>query len=157
MITEFRARSRLRQVLLCLVGAVSVVLVAREGLNAPYLGVALATTVSGTLCLAALAVPERLFARHTVLATAVSCALTLGEAGLSRRPENTPGLVELCVLLWLITRAVRRCSPLMAVMLPALPALAAVLLPLRVAERGENLNSGVVLVLACVRFRARQV
>lgn len=152
MITEFRARSRLRQIQLCLVGAVSVVLVALEGLNAPYPGVALATTVSGVLCLTALAVPERLFARHTALAAAVSCALTLVEAGLSRRPENTPGMVELCALLWLITRAVRRCSPLVAVVLPALPALAAVLLPLRITERGENLNGAVALIVACVPF-----
>ncbi|RNG17979.1 sensor histidine kinase [Streptomyces botrytidirepellens] len=152
MITEFRARSRLRRIQLCVVGAVSVVLVALEGLNAPYPLVALATTVSGTLCLAALAVPHRLFIRCTLLATAVSCALTLVETGLPRRPENTPGLVELSVLLWLITRAVRRCSPLPATLLPAAPAFAAVLLPLRIAERGENLGSVVGMIVACVPF-----
>ncbi|MFI0816361.1 sensor histidine kinase [Streptomyces sp. NPDC021098] len=146
MITEFRARSRLRQVLLCLGGAVSVVLVALEGQNAPYPSVALATTVSGTLCLAALAVPERLLARATVLATAASCALTLVETGLSRRPENTPGLIELCALLWLVTRAVRRCSPLMAAPLSALPAFAAVVLPLRIAERGEHIKEVIGLI-----------
>ncbi|WP_079151695.1 sensor histidine kinase [Streptomyces sp. RTd22] len=152
MITEFRARSRLRQIQLCLGGAVSVVLVALEGLNAPYPPVALATTVSGTLCLAALVVPHRLFVRYALVATAVSGALTLVETGLPRRPENTPGLVELSVLLWLITRAVRRCSLLVATLLPAAPALAAVLLPLRIAERSENLNSAVGVIVACVPF-----
>jgi len=152
MITEFRARSRLRQIQLCLGGAVSVVLVTLEGLNAPYPPVALATTVSGTLCLAALAVPHRLFVRYALVATAVSCALTLVETGLPRRPENTPGLVELSVLLWLITRAVRRCSPLMATVLPAAPAFAAVVLPLRIAERSDNLNSVIGIIVACVPF-----
>ncbi|MEU1802322.1 histidine kinase [Streptomyces sp. NPDC019937] len=148
MITEFRALSRLRQVQLCLAGAVSVVLIALEGLNAPYLAVALAATMSGTLCLAALGVPQRLLVRCTVLATVFSGGLTLVEAGMSRRPENTPGLIELGVLLCLVTRVVRRCSPLMAFLLPAAPALAAVVLPLRIAERGENINGVMVLIAA---------
>jgi signal transduction histidine kinase len=152
MITELRARSRLRHILMCLAGAVSVVLVALEGLNAPYLPVAFATLVSGMLCLLSLAVPQRLFVRFTLLATAVSGALTLVETGLPRRPENTPGLLELCALLWLIARAVRRCSPLPAAMLPAAPAFAAVVLPLRVAERGAYLNSVIGVIAACVPF-----
>ena len=152
MITEFRARSRPRRIQLCLGGAVLVALVALEALNTPYPPTALATVVSGTLCLLALAVPERLFVRYALLATAASCALTLVETGLSRRPENTPGMIELCALLWLITRAVRHCSPLMAVLLPAAPALAVVVLPLRIAERSENLNSLITVIAACVPF-----
>ncbi|MFD7503976.1 sensor histidine kinase [Streptomyces sp. NPDC059850] len=152
MITEFRARSRPWQIRLALGGAVAVALVVLEALNAPYPAVVLATVVSGTLCLLSLVVPERHFVRYTLLATAVSCALTLVETVLARRPENTPGMMELCVLLWLITRAVRRCSPLMATVLPAAPAFAAVVLPLRIAERGDNLNSAIGIIVASVPF-----
>ncbi|MFD5733045.1 sensor histidine kinase [Streptomyces sioyaensis] len=141
MISALRARSRTQQALLSLVGAVLVVLVVLEGLNAPYLPVAAATAVSGVLCLAALVVPERLFARQVALATVASCALTVVETQLPHRPENTPGLVELCALLLLITRAVRRQPPRKALVWAAGPALAAVLLPLRLAEWDNNLNA----------------
>ncbi|MEV5482624.1 MULTISPECIES: sensor histidine kinase [Streptomyces] len=141
MISALRARSRTQQALLSLVGAALVVLVVLEGLNAPYLPLAAATAASGVLCLAALVVPERLFARQVVLATVASCALTVMETQLPHRPENTPGLVELCALLLLITRAVRRQPPWKALVLGAGPALAAVLLPLRLAEWGNNLNA----------------
>lgn len=141
MISALRARSRTQQALLSLVGAALVVLVVLEGLNAPYLPVAAATAVSGVLCLAALVAPERLFARQVALATAASCALTVVETQLPHRPENTPGMVELCALLLLITRAVRRHPPLKALVLAAGPALAAVLLPLRIAEWDNNLST----------------
>ncbi|REK88198.1 histidine kinase [Streptomyces inhibens] len=146
MISAFRARSRTQQALLCLVGAAPVVLVVLEGLNAPYLPVAAATAVSGVLCLAALVVPERLFVRQVALATAASCALTVVETQLPHRPENTPGLVELCALLLLITRAMRRHHPWKAVALAAGPALAAVLLPLRIAEWDHHLKDLITLI-----------
>ncbi|MFI0710008.1 sensor histidine kinase [Streptomyces inhibens] len=146
MISAFRARSRTQQALLCLVGAALVVLAVLEGLNAPYLPVAAATAVSGVLCLAALVVPERLFARQVALATAASCALTVVETQLPHRPENTPGMVELCALLLLITRAVRRHVPQKAVVLAAGPALAAVLLPLRIAEWDHHLKDLITLI-----------
>ncbi|MGP8297663.1 sensor histidine kinase [Streptomyces inhibens] len=146
MISAFRARSRTQQALLCLVGAALVVLVVLEGLNAPYLLVAAATAVSGVLCLTALVVPDRLFARQVALATAASCALTLVETQLPHRPENTPGMVELCALLLLITRAVRRHVLWKAVALAAGAALAAVLLPLRIAEWDDHLKDLIALI-----------
>ncbi|MFI0790712.1 sensor histidine kinase [Streptomyces lydicus] len=146
MISAFRARSRTQQVLMCLVGAALVVLVALEGLNAPYLPMAAATAASGVLCLSALVVPKRLFARQVALATAVSCALTVLETQLPQRPENTPGLVELCALLLLITRAVRRHPLWKAVVWAAGPALAAVLLPLRIAERDQHVVTLITLI-----------
>ncbi|MEU9121039.1 ATP-binding protein [Streptomyces sp. NPDC048506] len=146
MISALRARSGTQQALLCLVGAALVVLVVLEGLNAPYLPVAAATAASGVLCLAALVVPERLFARQVALATAASCTLTVVETQLPHRPENTPGMVELCALLLLITRAVRRHRPLKAVALAAGPALAAVLLPLRIAEWDHHLKDLITLI-----------
>ncbi|AOP47740.1 sensor histidine kinase [Streptomyces lydicus] len=146
MISAFRARSRTQQVLMCLVGAALVVLVALEGLNAPYLPMAAATAASGVLCLSALVVPKHLFARQVALATAVSCALTVLETQLPHRPENTPGLVELCALLLLITRAVRRHPLRKAVVWAAGPALAAVLLPLRIAERDQHVVTLISLI-----------
>ncbi|MFE0042445.1 sensor histidine kinase [Streptomyces albireticuli] len=119
---------------------------ALEGLNAPYLPVAAATTVSGVLCLAALVAPEHLFVQQVALAAAVSSALTVMEIQLPHRPVNTPGLVELCALLLLITRAVRRHPPRKAVVLAAGPALAAALLPLRIAERDHHLVDLITLI-----------
>ncbi|GGX31170.1 sensor histidine kinase [Streptomyces noursei] len=135
MLSAFRARSLTQRAFLCLVGAVLVVLVVLEGLNAPYLPMAAATAVSGVLCLAALVAPERLLARQVGLATAVSCSLSLVEAQLRHRPENTPGMVELCAVLLLITRAVRRYPASKAVAYAAGPAIAAVLLSLRLADQ----------------------
>ncbi|MGW7579170.1 sensor histidine kinase [Streptomyces sp. NPDC054765] len=139
MISAFQALSRTRQALLCLVGAALVVLVVLEGLNAPYLPVAAATAVSGVLCLAALVAPERLLARQIALATAASGALSVVEAQLqlAHRPENSPGMVELCALLLLITRVVRRCPASKAVVYAAGPALSATLLFLRLANRQD--------------------
>lgn len=157
MISEFRSRFRslsgsrfrFRHLWLGLVGVSLVVLVVLEGLNAPHPPMAAATMVSGVLCLAALAVPERLFARYAIGAAAVSCALTLVEAQLSQRPPNTPGLVELGVLLLLITRAVRRCPPLRAAGLAAGSTLAAVVLPLRIEERNSNLLNLIAVIAVC--------
>lgn len=109
--SRFRSRFRFRHLWLGVVGVSLVVLVVLEGLNAPLPPMAAATMVSGVLCLAAFAVPERLFTRYAIGAAAVSCVLTVVEAQLSQRPPNTPGLAELGVLLLLITRAVRRCGP----------------------------------------------
>ncbi|WNF00399.1 histidine kinase [Streptomyces luomodiensis] len=149
MISVSRYRFRFRHLWQCLVGAPLVVLVVLEGLNAPYPPMAAATMLSGVLCLAALAVPERLFARCAVGAAAVSGVLTVTEAQLSHRPPNTPGLVELGALLLLITRAVRRRRPLSAAALAAGAALAAVTLPLRVAERDGNLANLIGAIAVC--------
>ncbi|MEU4097287.1 ATP-binding protein [Streptomyces sp. NPDC026673] len=150
MISAFRAWSRIRQAVLCLVGTALVVLVTLEGANAPYAPVAVATVVSGILCLAALVVPEHRFARQAALATAASCVLTAVETQLPQRPENTPGMVELCALLLLITRAVRRRPASRALLHTAGAAPAAVALPLRIAEWDANLGTliGLIAVFA---------
>ncbi|MFF8915388.1 sensor histidine kinase [Streptomyces sp. NPDC015032] len=138
MVSAFRARSLTQRAFLCLIGAALVVLVVLEGLNAPYLPAAAATVVSGVLCLAALVAPERLLAQQIALATAASGALSVVETQLPHRPENTPGMVELCAALLLITRAVRRYPASKAVAYAAGPAIAAALLPLRIAERQDH-------------------
>ncbi|MEW1659051.1 ATP-binding protein [Streptomyces sp. NPDC093707] len=149
MLSAFRARSRTQRAFLCLVGAALVVLVVLEGLNAPYLPVAAATAASGVLCLAALAAPERLLAQQVALATAASCSLSAAEALLHHRPENTPGMVELCAVLLLITRAVRRYPASKAVAYAAGPAIAAAMLALRLASgRDQQFLVALVVVVA---------
>ncbi|MER7874666.1 ATP-binding protein [Streptomyces solisilvae] len=149
MISEFRSRFRLRHIRLGLVGVSLVVLVVLEGLNAPHPAMAAATMVSGVVCLAALAVPERRFLPCAIGSAAVSCALTFTEAQLSERPPNTPGMVELIALLLLITRAVRRCPPLRAVGLATGPALAAVVLPLRIEVWDDHLKNLIAVIAVC--------
>ncbi|CAM5663106.1 sensor histidine kinase [Streptomyces antimycoticus] len=147
--SRFRSRFRFRHLWLGVVGVSLVVLVVLEGLNAPLPPMAAATMVSGVLCLAAFAVPERLFTRYAIGAAAVSCVLTVVEAQLSQRPPNTPGLVELGVLLLLITRAVRRCRPLRAAGPAAGTALAAVVLPLRIDVWDNNLLNLIAVIAVC--------
>ncbi|WP_413811882.1 sensor histidine kinase [Streptomyces sp. OE57] len=149
MISEFRSRFRFRHLRQGLVGVALVVLVVLEGLNAPHPPMAAATMVSGVLCLAALAVPERLFARYAIGAAALSCVLTVTEARLSERPPNTPGMVELGALLLLSTRAVRRCPPLRAAGLVATPSLAAVVLPLRIEQWDDHLKELITVIAVC--------
>ncbi|MFE2182638.1 sensor histidine kinase [Streptomyces sp. NPDC059455] len=150
MIPEFRSRFRFRHLRQGLVGAALVVLVVLEGLNAPRPAMAAATMVSGVLCLATLAVPERLFARYALGASAVSCVLTVTEAQLSARPPNTPGMVELGALLLLSTRAVRRCPPLPAAGLVAASSLAAVVIPLRIELWDDFLKNLIAVIAVCV-------
>ncbi|GAA3371111.1 histidine kinase [Streptomyces antimycoticus] len=147
--SRFRSRFRFRHLWLGVVGVSLVVLVVLEGLNAPLPPMAAATMVSGVLCLAAFAVPERLFTRYTIGAAAVSCVLTVVEAQLSQRPPNTPGMVELGVLLLLITRAVRRRGPLRAAGPAAGTALAAVVLPLRIDVWDNNLLNLIAVLAVC--------
>ncbi|MFE5158385.1 sensor histidine kinase [Streptomyces sp. NPDC056697] len=157
MISDFRSsfrslsgsRFRFRHLWLGLVGVSLVVLVVLEGLNAPRPPMAAATMVSGVLCLAALAVPERLLVPYAVGAVAVSCLLTVAEAQMSERPPNTPGMVELIALLLLVTRAVRRCPPLRAAGLATGPALAAVILPLRIDAWDDHLKDLIAVIAVC--------
>ncbi|WP_432251421.1 sensor histidine kinase [Streptomyces sp. HNM1019] len=152
MISQFRPRSRFRfrHLRQGLVGVALAVLVFLEGLNAPHPAMAAATMVSGALCLAALAVPERHFARYATGAAAISCVLTVTEAQLSVRPPNTPGMVELGALLLLSTRAVRRCPPLRAAGPVAVSSLAAVVLPLRIEQWDDHLKNLIAVIAVCV-------
>ncbi|MFD0442234.1 histidine kinase dimerization/phosphoacceptor domain-containing protein [Streptomyces indonesiensis] len=149
MISQFRSRFRFRHLRRGLVGVALAVLVALEGLNAPHPAMAAATMVSGMLCLAALAVPERLFAGYAIGAAAVSCVLTVTEAQLSERPPNTPGMVELGALLLLTTRAVRRCPPLRAAGLVVVSSGAAVVLPLRIELWDDHLKELITVIAVC--------
>ncbi|MEE4592821.1 histidine kinase [Streptomyces sp. DSM 41524] len=149
MISEFRSRFRFRHLRRGLVGVALAVLVALEGLNAPHPAMAAATMVSGMLCLAALAVPERLFVRSAIGAAAVSCVLTVAEAQLSERPPNTPGMVELGALLLLTTRGVRRCPPLRAAGLVVASSGAAVVLPLRIELWDDHLKELITVIAVC--------
>ncbi|MFG2195969.1 sensor histidine kinase [Streptomyces sp. NPDC048639] len=149
MIAAFRARSRTQRALICLVGAGLLALVVLEGLNAPYVAVVAATVVTGALSLLALFAPERWFWQCVSAAAAASCALTLVETQVARRPENTPGMVELCALLLVITRTVRRNRPLKAIGLSAAAACAAVILPLRIDYWDENLYLLITFIAVC--------
>ncbi|MFJ1992335.1 sensor histidine kinase [Streptomyces asiaticus] len=149
MISEFRSRFRFRHLRRGLVGVALAVLVALEGLNAPHPAMAAATMVSGMLCLAALAVPERLFVRYAIGAAAVSCVLTVAEAQVSERPPNTPGMVELGALLLLTTRGVRRCPPLRAAGLVVASSGAAVVLPLRIELWDDHLKELITVIAVC--------
>jgi signal transduction histidine kinase len=143
-LAETRLRPGARRLLICLsCGALGVVAV-MEGFNAPYLLAALAGGLCGILTLAALAAPEGTFAsvwtfgRCTALAASASFALSVVEASLPQGPENTPGMVELCALLLLVSRSVRRGPPLRAAALAVMPALAALVLPLRIEDRTQD-------------------
>lgn len=149
MISALRSRSRTQRALLCLVGAVLLLLVTLEGLNAPYPATAAATALCGMLCLTALGVPDRMFARQAVLAAAASCALTAVQTQLPQRPENTPGMIELCALLLLIIRAVRRHPASKAAAYAATPALAATFLPLRLAAWNSETMALIGLTALC--------
>lgn len=106
-------------------------LVAGEALNTRYAPTAAATLATGLLCCAALLVPRRCLPAAGAAAAAASMALSGVTTGLSHRPQNTPGVVEWCALLLLVTRAVRRLHPLWAAALVALASPAAGLLLLR--------------------------
>ncbi|MEU6084623.1 ATP-binding protein [Streptomyces sp. NPDC047108] len=149
MIAAFRSRSRAQQILICLIGAGLLPLIVLEGRNAPYVAVAAATVVTGALALLALFAPERWFWQCVLVAAAASCALTVVQTQLPQRPENTPGMVELCVLLLVITRTVRRCRPLKAIALSAAVSCAAVLLFLRIEAWDDTLYLLISFVIVC--------
>lgn len=149
MAFAFLTLPRSRQALVCLAGAGLGVLVVLEGLNAPCLPVAAMTMVTGALCLVALCAPEHRFWQLVAVAAVASCVLSAVETQLAQRPENTPGLVELCALLLLITRAVRRNSLLKASGLAAACSVAAVLLPLRIDFWDDNLKNLIAFLAVC--------
>ncbi|MEU8825285.1 histidine kinase [Streptomyces sp. NPDC048636] len=150
MIAAFRARSLLQRALICLVGAGLFALVVGEGHNAPYPAVAAATIVTGALSLLALFAPKRWFRQYVAAAVVASWALSVAETQLAQRPENTPGMVELGVLLLVITRAVRRSRPLEAIALAAAASCAAVILPLRLEAWDDHLYLFISVLAVCV-------
>ncbi|MDI6410007.1 histidine kinase [Streptomyces albus] len=148
MISAFGTRSRPRQVLLAVAGAVLGTLAVLEGLNAPLGPVALLTAGSGLLCVGALLVADRPLPRRVVWAAAASGLVTVVGALVAQRAENTPGGVETGALLCLIACVVRRCPPRQAVALSAVLAAVVVALPLRLEAR-DSITLGVMVVLAC--------
>ncbi|MCP9206710.1 sensor histidine kinase [Streptomyces sp. NEAU-Y11] len=150
MIAAFRARSLIQRALICLVGAGLFALVVMEGRNAPYPAVVVATVVTGVLSLLALFAPKRWFRQYALAAAVASCALSITQTQLAQRPENTPGMVELGVLLLVITRAVRRSRPLEAIGLSMAASCAAVILPLRIEAWDDHLYLFISLIAVCV-------
>ncbi|MDI5961676.1 sensor histidine kinase [Streptantibioticus silvisoli] len=141
------ALARPRKVLVALACVLAGALVVLEALNAPYPPVVVAAVLTGGLCVAALVVPRHHLVRLAVAAASASAVLSVVEARLPLRPQNTPGMVELCALLLAVARSVRRLPPPAAVLTAAAPALAAVLIPLRIQDRAEDLGPMVGLVV----------
>ncbi|MFF4792944.1 sensor histidine kinase [Streptomyces sp. NPDC001276] len=136
MIHAFRSRSRTHQVLLVLAGVLVLALLVAEGLNTGFAPTAAATTVTGGLCVVALFAPPVRFPLVAGCAVAASLALSVTELRLPQtlRPENTPGMTELCALLLMIARTVRL-QPLLRITALLPPAsVAAGLLLLRLPE-----------------------
>ncbi|MEU6477922.1 histidine kinase [Streptomyces sp. NPDC047017] len=132
MIHAFRGRSGTHQVLFVLAGAVVLTLLVAEGLNTGFAPTAAATTVTGGLCVAALFVPAARFLPVAGCAVAASLALSVAELQLAQRPENSPGLTELCALLLVIARTVRLHSLLRITALAPPAGVASLLLLFRV-------------------------
>ncbi|MFI9648184.1 sensor histidine kinase [Streptomyces sp. NPDC052040] len=132
----FRDRSRTQQVLLLAAVVAVLALLAAEGLNTGFAPTAAAAVVTGGLCVAALFVPPARFPLVACGAVAASLALSVAEVQLppSLRPENTPGITELCALLLMIARTVRLQPLLRIIALAPAAAVAAGLLPLRLPE-----------------------
>ncbi|MFC0861943.1 sensor histidine kinase [Sphaerimonospora cavernae] len=151
MIDEWRTRPLYQQVLAALAAAGVATLLVLEGLDTRFLPTTVGVVACGALCVVALVVPPARFSRYTAMAVAASCALSLVQFQLSVRPEHTPGMTELGVLLLLITRAVRRCSPLRAVAMTAGLSLAALLVPVRIPEDQSNaISLAMVAILCCL-------
>ncbi|MDJ1138008.1 sensor histidine kinase [Streptomyces iconiensis] len=145
MLHGFTRRPRWQQALLLLASAPVLALLVAEGLATGYAPTAVATTVSGALCVAALVVPTPRFARAAALATAWSLALSVVSSQLSHRPEVTPGFAEMAALLLLTARVVRVERRLLtAAALVVGSGLATALVPLRL-PRTEYHNVGTIL------------
>ncbi|MFI9027789.1 sensor histidine kinase [Streptomyces sp. NPDC053560] len=134
MIRTFRNRSVLQQALLLLAAAAVLALLVAEGANTGFVPTAVATVLTGALCVAALVVRPARFPLAAAVAVTASAVLTVVTTQLTHRPENTPGMVELCALLLLIARAVRLLPLLRAVVLVPAAACAAGLLLLRMPD-----------------------
>lgn len=126
--------------MVCAAALVLTLLVA-EGMATGYPPTAVATTVSGGLCVAALLVPAGWFFRTAALAASCSVALSAVSTQLSQRPEVTPGMAELAALMLMTTRAVRGGRPLSGTALVVGCGLATALVPLRLPE-SEYANVG---------------
>ncbi|MFD4611822.1 sensor histidine kinase [Streptomyces sp. NPDC058440] len=105
-----------------------------EGANTGFVPTAAATTLCGVLAWAALFAPQRHALALGAGAVLCSGALSLVSTQLSHRPENTFGTLELCALLFLVTRSLRIHHPLAAVLLATGAAAAAGLSPLRLPQ-----------------------
>ncbi|MFE1175088.1 sensor histidine kinase [Streptomyces sp. NPDC058773] len=134
MTHPFRGRSRTYQALFLLAGVLVLALLVAEGLNTGFVPTAAATTVTGGLCVVVLFVRPARFPLAVGCAVAASLALSVAELQLPQhlRPENTPGLAELCALLLMIARTVRLQSLLRVIALGSAASVAALLLLLRI-------------------------
>ncbi|MFG3253059.1 sensor histidine kinase [Streptomyces sp. NPDC048172] len=131
MIPAQPLRSPLRRALLAVAALLVLALLVAEGSATGYVPTAVATVVTGALCVAALVVPVERFSWTAAVAVTASGVLSVVTMRLSHRPEVTFGAVELGALLFIVTRAVRRARLVTAALLSAASGLAAGLQPLR--------------------------
>ncbi|WP_197359521.1 sensor histidine kinase [Streptomyces clavuligerus] len=157
VIPEFRSRPRHEQLALILASCGVLSLLIIEGSATGWAPTVVATVLTGALCMTALVVLPRRFPLVAGVAVAASFTLTVVTLTLTHRPVLTPGLVEQCALLLIVTRGVRLLSPLRAIALAIPTGLTAGLLPLRLAESEwglatEFLGYGALfgLTLACL-------
>ena len=135
MIQGFSRRPLWQRALSVLAAGLVLTLLVAEGLATGYAPTAVATAVSGALCVAALVVPVAWFAPAATLAVVWSLALSAVSFQLSHRPEVTPGAGELAALLLMTARTVRSERRLLtATALVAGCSLAVVAVPLRLPE-----------------------
>ena len=89
------------------VATLALATITAEALDTGFVPTAAATIAVGLLCLAALLAPPERLSRTGWCAVTTSVTLSLLTAQLPHRPEHTPGMAEMCMLLLLVARAVR--------------------------------------------------
>lgn len=87
--------------------ALALAAVTTEALDTGFPPTTAATITVGLLCVAALLAPPRQLTRTGWAAVLASAALSALTAQLHHRPEHSPGITEMGMLLLLVTRAVR--------------------------------------------------
>ncbi|GGO03028.1 hypothetical protein GCM10011574_12440 [Microbispora bryophytorum] len=132
VLSAFRARPLAHQTLFVLAAVVVIAALVLEGEATGYPPTAVATFLTGGLCVTALVVPRRRYVLAAAVAIAASCVFTTVSVNLTHRPENTFGVTELIALLLLIARAVRTQPLITAAALGTAAAVSAVVLPLRI-------------------------
>ncbi|MEW2530978.1 histidine kinase [Streptomyces sp. NPDC047071] len=111
--TAFPARAVLaswapaRRGLVIGVATLALAAITAEALDTGFVPTTVATIVVGLLCLAALLAPPEHLARTGWSAVTASAVLSLVTAQLPYRPEHSPGMAEIGMLLLIVTRAVR--------------------------------------------------
>ncbi|WJV44779.1 sensor histidine kinase [Streptomyces flavofungini] len=111
--------------------ALTLAAITAEALDTGFVPTTAATIAVGLLCLAALLAPPEHLSRTGWSAVTASAALSLLTAQLPHRPEHTPGMAEMVMLLLLVARTVRHEPPARMIPLASAAWLAAPLVLLR--------------------------